>query len=99
MNCTPWHIPSIRCSIACNTLSSRQKEFVGNAAHELKSPLTILMLGHEEMLAAEPPETLQLELEKQLHTMRRLSKLVRNLLEISRLEQNETCAREHCQTG
>ncbi len=73
----------------------RQKEFVGNAAHELKSPLTILMLGHEEMLAAEPPEVLQLELAKQLHTMRRLSKLVRNLLEISRLEQTETCAREH----
>ncbi len=73
----------------------RQKEFVGNAAHELKSPLTILMLGHEEMLAAEPPEAIQLELAKQLHTMRRLSKLIRNLLEISRLEQNETCAREH----
>ena len=72
----------------------RQKEFVGNAAHELKSPLTILMLGHEEMLAAEPPEAIQLELAKQLHTMRRLSKLVRNLLEISRLEQNETCARK-----
>ena len=73
---------------------SRQKEFIGNAAHELKSPLTILMLGHEEILAAEPPEAIRLELEKQLHTMRRLSKLVRNLLEISRLEQEETCARE-----
>ena len=73
----------------------QQKEFVGNAAHELKSPLTILMLGHEEMLAAEPPEAIQLELAKQLHTMRRLSKLVRNLLEISRLEQNETCIRRH----
>jgi signal transduction histidine kinase len=73
----------------------RQKEFVGNAAHELKSPLTILMLGHEEMLAAESPDAIQMELAKQLHTMRRLSKLVRNLLEISRLEQNETCAREH----
>lgn len=29
---------------------NRQKEFIGNASHELKSPLTILMLGHEEML-------------------------------------------------
>ncbi|MFH0781753.1 MAG: HAMP domain-containing sensor histidine kinase [Pseudomonadota bacterium] len=72
----------------------RQKEFVGNAAHELKSPLTILMLGHEEMLAADPPEVIGQELEKQLYTMRRLSKLVRNLLEISRLEQDETCVRE-----
>lgn len=77
----------------------RQKEFVGNAAHELKSPLTILMLGHEEMLTAEPPEAISLELSKQLNTMRRLSKLVRNLLEISRLEQEETCIREPIKLG
>ncbi len=72
----------------------RQKEFIGNAAHELKSPLTILMLGQEEMLANRPPESMYIELEKQLNTMRRLSKLVRNLLDISRLEQEETCSRE-----
>jgi len=77
----------------------RQKEFVGNAAHELKSPLTILMLGHEEMLTAEPPEAIRLELSKQLNTMRRLGKLVRNLLEISRLEQEETCIREPINLG
>lgn len=67
----------------------RQKEFVGNAAHELKSPLSILMLGHEEMLAASPPQALRRELEKQLHTLRRLAKLVRDLLELSRLEHEE----------
>lgn len=72
----------------------RQKEFIGNAAHELKSPLTILMLGHEQMLADRPPQPLHDELEKQLNTLRRLSKLVRNLLDISRLEQGETCNRE-----
>lgn len=72
----------------------RQKEFIGNAAHELKSPLTILMLGQEEMLASRPPEPIRSELKKQLNTMRRLSQLVRNLLDISRLEQEETCARE-----
>ena len=70
---------------------SRQKEFIGNAAHELKSPLTVLMLGHEEMLADNPPDHIRQELEKQLNTMRRLSKLVRNLLDISRLEQEESC--------
>ncbi len=70
---------------------NRQKEFIGNAAHELKSPLTILMLGQEEMLADRPPEPIRSELEKQLNSMRRLSKLVRNLLDISRLEQEETC--------
>ncbi len=70
---------------------SRQKEFIGNAAHELKSPLTVLMLGHEEMLADNPPDHIRQELEKQLNTMQRLSKLVRNLLDISRLEQEESC--------
>ena len=72
---------------------TKQKEFIGNAAHELKSPLTILMLGHEEMLAGNPPEKVRQELEKQLNTMRRLSKLVRDLLDISRLEQGEICHR------
>jgi len=73
---------------------TRQKEFIGNAAHELKSPLTILMIGHEEMLADNPPEKIRQELEKQLNTMRRLSRLVRDLLDISRLEQGETCHRQ-----
>ena len=73
---------------------TQQKEFIGNAAHELKSPLTILMLGHEEMLAANPPEKIRQELEKQLNTMRRLSRLVRDLLDISRLEQGERCHRQ-----
>ncbi|MBU1565413.1 MAG: HAMP domain-containing protein [Proteobacteria bacterium] len=73
---------------------SLQREFIGNAAHELKSPLTILMLGHEEMLAASPPESIGRELEKQLHTLRRLSKLIRDLLEISRLEKEDICVRE-----
>jgi len=42
---------------------TQQKEFIGNAAHELKSPLTILMLGHEELLAGDPPEKVRQELE------------------------------------
>ncbi len=69
---------------------NRQKEFIGNASHELKSPLTILMLGHEEMLSKDLPQNIRPGLEKQLFTLRRLSKLVRNLLNISRLEQHET---------
>lgn len=71
-----------------------QREFIGNASHELKSPLTILMLGHEEMLATAPPKAIGRELEKQFRTLRRLSKLVRNLLEISRLEKEDICAHE-----
>ena len=73
---------------------NRQKEFIGNASHELKSPLTILMLGHEKLLSEPLPETVRCGLEKQLDTLRRLSKMVRNLLEISRLEQHESFKKE-----
>jgi two-component system, OmpR family, sensor kinase len=73
---------------------SRQKEFISNAAHELKSPLTILMLGQEEILTKRSSGIIRSELEKQLSIMRRLSRLIRNLLDISRLEQDEHCARE-----
>lgn len=72
----------------------RQKEYIGNASHELKSPLTILMLGHEKILSESLDETVRLGLEKQLDTLRRLSKLVRNLLEISRLEQHDSINRK-----
>ncbi|TKB07617.1 HAMP domain-containing sensor histidine kinase [Desulforhopalus sp. IMCC35007] len=72
----------------------RQKEYIGNASHELKSPLTILMLGHEKLLSEPLSEIARSGLEKQLNTLRRLSKLVRNLLEISRLEQQDSFTRE-----
>jgi signal transduction histidine kinase len=72
----------------------RQKEYIGNASHELKSPLTILMLGHEKLLSEPLPEIARSGIEKQLNTLRRLSKLVRNLLEISRLEQQESFTKE-----
>lgn len=72
----------------------RQKEYIGNASHELKSPLTILMLGHEKILSESLTENVRIAVEKQLDTLRRLSKLVRNLLEISRLEQHESINKE-----
>ena len=72
----------------------RQREFIGNAAHEMKSPLTILMLGHEEMLAVNPDPEMRNALEKQLHSMRRLNKLIRDLLSIARLEQEDTLVRD-----
>ncbi len=72
----------------------RQRDFIGNAAHEMKSPLTILMLGHEEMLANNPEKKVRNALEKQLHTMQRLNKLIRDLLSIARLEQRDTLQRQ-----
>lgn len=73
----------------------RQKEFIGNASHELKSPITLLMLAQEETLMnGTLPSAANKSLIKQLATTRRMSQLVRNLLDLSRLEQQETLARE-----
>lgn len=70
---------------------ARQKEFVGNASHELKSPITLLMLTQEELLLrADLPAEIRKDVERQLFTLRRMSKLIRNLLDLSRLEQQET---------
>jgi len=73
----------------------RQKEFVGNASHELKSPITRLMLAQEEMIMNDnlPPSTNK-GLVRQLHTTRRMSHLVKNLLDLSRLEQQETISKK-----
>jgi len=73
----------------------RQKEFVGNASHELKSPITLLLLAQEEMLMNDDlPAATNKGLIKQLDTTRRMSQLVKNLLDLSRLEQQETLNRK-----
>ena len=73
----------------------RQKEFIGNASHELKSPITLLMLAQEEILLNHKlSETVSKALARQLNTTRRMSQLVRNLLDLSRLEQQETLTHE-----
>ncbi len=69
---------------------ARQKEFVGNASHELKSPINLLLLAQEELLQRlDLPDGMRDDLERQLQTMRRMSRLIRNLLDLSRLEQQE----------
>jgi two-component system, OmpR family, phosphate regulon sensor histidine kinase PhoR len=71
-----------------------RRDFVGNVAHELKTPLTVIAgfnetlrsvsdLTHEELM-----ETTRL-IEQQTKTMQRL---VSDLLSLSRLENNETVA-------
>ena len=72
----------------------RQKEFVANAAHELKTPLTLLRLSSEEMLQdADLPLTLQGKLLSQERALARINQLVKNLLDLSRLELSETLLR------
>ena len=78
----------------------RQREFIGNASHELKSPLTLLVLSQEELLLnSKLPLDMRQDLERQLDTMRRMSKLISNLLDLSRLEQQETLTLEPLDPG
>ncbi len=68
----------------------KQREFIGNAAHEIKTPLTTLLIGFENLLNRPLPDDVRNDLENQLHVLRRVSLLVKNLLDISRLEQQES---------
>ena len=72
----------------------KQREFIGNAAHEIKTPLTALLIGYENLLNRPLPDDVRNDLEGQLLVLRRVSLLVKNLLDISRLEQQESLTSE-----
>ena len=65
----------------------RQKEFIANASHELKSPLTLLQLSTEEIVQ-DPgiPPALRDRVQHHLDTLHRMRRLINNLLELSVLE-------------
>jgi len=68
----------------------RQKEFVANASHELKTPITLLRLSMEETLQDDNlPAALQEKLLAQERSLARISQLVKSLLDLSRLELTE----------
>lgn len=73
----------------------RQREFVANASHELKTPITLLRLSMEETLQDESlPPSLQEKLLAQEQALARISRLVKSLLDLSRLELSDTLAQE-----
>lgn len=71
-------------------LEAMRKDFVANASHELRSPLTVIS-GYLETLAEDP--TMEPEIAAPLQEMRRqanrMNAIVHDLLELSRLEAKD----------
>src|SRR5580658_1924003 len=71
-------------------LEAVRRDFVANASHELRSPLTVIS-GYLETLAQDP--ILDAELKGPLAEMRRqaerMTAIIRDLIELSRLEETE----------
>jgi two-component system, OmpR family, sensor kinase len=64
-----------------------QKQFLASASHELKSPLALLQLSMEDCIQhRELPDSFRYQLIKQTDILRRMSRLVKNLLDLSALE-------------
>lgn len=71
-------------------LETMRRDFVANASHELRSPLTVIA-GYLETLVADP--SIDAELQPPLREMRRqaerMTRIVEDLLVLSRLEADE----------
>lgn len=68
----------------------RQKEFIANAAHELKTPIAIQRLFCDEAIQRDDlPTGFQTQLAVQSDIVFRMDRLVKNLLDLSALELKE----------
>jgi len=68
-----------------------QKQFIADASHELKSPITLLSLFMEDAIhLKELPETFRFRLIRQNDILQRMRRLVKNLLDLSALEIKES---------
>lgn len=73
-------------------LQKTRKAFIANASHELRTPLTVLV-GYLELFASEPglPATLLPALQQSQEQAARMQQIISDMLELSRLENQETC--------
>ena len=69
-------------------LETVRRDFVANVAHELRTPLSVIRANIETLLsgALEKPEPARRFTESALRSVERLSRLVEDLLDLSRLE-------------
>jgi signal transduction histidine kinase len=67
-----------------------EKEFIANVAHELLTPISILQNRFENMLlSSELPEEAENRILESLKTLKRLGKIIKALLMISKIENDQ----------
>ena len=69
-----------------NTLLEREKRFLADAAHELRTPLAVLRIHAQNALDAPDPADRTEALRQMLHGVDRATRLVAQLLTLARLE-------------
>ena len=70
-----------------DSATSRQRTFVGDAAHELRSPLASLRVQLEVAQRIGPDETWQVLVDDVLQDVARLDRLVEDLLALARMDE------------
>jgi two-component system phosphate regulon sensor histidine kinase PhoR len=75
-------------------LERTRRDFVANASHELRSPLTVIG-GYLETLSDDPelPESWRAPIDEMLRQADRMTQILRDLIELTRLESADTSAR------
>ncbi len=69
----------------------RQKEFIANASHELKTPLAMQRLFFDEAwMRSDLPEDFQQQIDAQIKNCYRMDRLVKDLLDLSALELKDS---------
>lgn len=68
----------------------RQRRFLSDASHELRTPLAILQTDLENARAETASSALQAQFTSHLEEVERMSQLVRDLLRLSRLDEETT---------
>jgi len=74
-------------------LERTRRDFVANASHELRSPLTVIT-GYVDTLADDEdlPESWQVPIAEMLRQSHRMTQILRDLIELTRLESADTKA-------
>ncbi|AMG02571.1 sensor histidine kinase [Vibrio mimicus] len=72
----------------------REKRFTRMAAHELKTPLTVLRLNAENALRSTNSEQLKHDLDRILKGIERTDRLIHQLLMLAKVESTQTLAKQ-----